>query len=409
MSTPKSNWYSTLACRQECQRQNKKSGINQLFDYFIPLAFVFVFSFPDFAEAQISKGQLDDFEDATEQGWQEGLNFPSPNEPTNVANGGPNGVGDNYLQNISAGFGAGGKMTNVNVQAQWTGDYISAGVKKVCADAKVEGTSDSALSLRLGFQTIAATPSDRFVTLAPVVVPNDGNWYPIMLPINSSRLVPVSIPTPTYSQVMTNVNHFRIFHSTGAAFTGQELGATMGLDNIRAWGASRDFDGDCKSDIVWHHQTSGQVNYWGMNGATINGISREDVVVDTNWQFVGTGDYDGDGIDDGMWRHAITGQITYWRSDGDIVVARITVGFEDDPDWKIVSSGDHDGDGRADLMWHHVTNGDVYYWKMNGATFTAMSVTKVVDTDWQVVGNGDFNGDGKDDNLRRRSRLEDCQ
>lgn len=58
------------------------------------LFFTYTFSF-----AQVTAGQVDDFEDGTVQGWMEGA--ISPNPPTNIATGGPAGAGDNFLQNIS--------------------------------------------------------------------------------------------------------------------------------------------------------------------------------------------------------------------------------------------------------------------------------------------------------------------
>ena len=72
----------------------------------------------------IGFGQTDDFEDGTVQGWVEGA--PSPNMPTNVSDGGPLGVGDNYLKNISSGgFGAGSRLVMFN-QSQWQNGYLAA-------------------------------------------------------------------------------------------------------------------------------------------------------------------------------------------------------------------------------------------------------------------------------------------
>ncbi|PWB73274.1 MAG: hypothetical protein C3F15_10055, partial [Holophagae bacterium] len=68
--------------------------------------------------------QVDDFEDGTTMGWEEGA--PSPNPPVNVADGGPGGAGDAYLENTSSGgTGAGSRMVMFN-NAQWTGDYVAA-------------------------------------------------------------------------------------------------------------------------------------------------------------------------------------------------------------------------------------------------------------------------------------------
>ncbi len=62
------------------------------------------------------KGQVDDFEDGTPQGWGKGSGtIGTVIPPSNMANGGPNGAGDNYLQNISTGgFGANSRMSMFN-------------------------------------------------------------------------------------------------------------------------------------------------------------------------------------------------------------------------------------------------------------------------------------------------------
>ena len=76
-------------------------------------------------------GQIDDFEDGTEQGWDEGPE--SPNPPLNVATGGPAGAGDNYLENVSIG-GVGttpGKSLVQMNSLQWTGNYTAAEITEI--------------------------------------------------------------------------------------------------------------------------------------------------------------------------------------------------------------------------------------------------------------------------------------
>src|SRR5437899_7506628 len=86
---------------------------------------------PSMAAGQIMFGQVDDFQDGTAAAWQQGGS--SPNPPFNVSNGGPNGIGDAYLRTISTGGGGpGSKMIMFNT-AQWSGDYVSAGVTRITA------------------------------------------------------------------------------------------------------------------------------------------------------------------------------------------------------------------------------------------------------------------------------------
>ena len=140
--------------------------------------------------------------------------------------------GDNYLENVASGFGAGGRMTMFN-QSQWQGDLVAAGITEIRAHVKVETTSESALTLRVGFQSLAQLGLQQgYVSLVPVVVQNDGNWYEVVFPITSDDLVAIG-SLLTYNQTMTDVGHFRIYHATNVAwqhFT--EIAATMGVDNI---------------------------------------------------------------------------------------------------------------------------------------------------------------------------------
>ena len=72
-----------------------------------------------------------------------------------------------------------------------------------------------------------------YVSLTPVVVQNDGLWHEVIFPITSTDLVAVGT-FQTYNQTMTDVGHFRIYHSTNVAWKSvTEIDATMGIDNIR--------------------------------------------------------------------------------------------------------------------------------------------------------------------------------
>jgi len=68
---------------------------------FVTLLITIIFGID--ASAQITSNQSDNFEDGTVQGWSEGN--PSPNPPANIADGGPGGSGDNYLQMSQAVVG----------------------------------------------------------------------------------------------------------------------------------------------------------------------------------------------------------------------------------------------------------------------------------------------------------------
>ena len=144
-------------------------AIRNIINLFILLAATFLVS----PAGAVVAGQVDDFEDGTPQSWTEGI-F-SPNKPTNIASGGPAGASDNYLENVSSGAGVeGSKMTMFN-KAQWTGDYLAAGITEIRAHVKVETSSASSLSLRVGFQepTPASFPIRRSGNTQCGPVPGD--------------------------------------------------------------------------------------------------------------------------------------------------------------------------------------------------------------------------------------------
>ena len=100
---------------------------------------------PSVAAASVVAGQVDDYEDGTVQNWTGSF----VGQPTNVATGGPAGVGDNYLQVISTGgAGPGSKLATFNDNGQWAGDYIAAGVTSIQVDMRNFSASGADLEMR---------------------------------------------------------------------------------------------------------------------------------------------------------------------------------------------------------------------------------------------------------------------
>lgn len=167
----------------------------------------------------IETGQIDDFENGTTQGWIEGagITTPNPNPPTNVASGGPDGAGDNYLQNISAGgIGPGSRLVQFNM-TQWTGDYLAAGISEILVQVKV--FAGPALNLRVGFRAADETALRAgHISTVGVAVPADGLWHTVVFPISSSDLTS-DFANRTYNQTMSNVGTFRIMHASTVTAT----------------------------------------------------------------------------------------------------------------------------------------------------------------------------------------------
>src|SRR5882672_2464193 len=166
--------------------------------------------------------------------------------------------------------------------------------------------------------------------------------------------------------------------------------------------APMDFDGDCKSDILWRHGSSGQDYLWLMNGLTIASQGDLTTINDPAWIIAGVGDFDGDGKADILWRNTLTGENYLWLMNGLTVAARGQVNIIDDPAWQIQGIADFDGDGRADILWRNASTGENYMYLMNGWTIVGRGLVNVLnDLNWQIKGIGDFDGDGKADILWR--------
>lgn len=199
---------------------------------------------PKAASGAIAFGQLDDFQNGTTSGWQEGS--PSPNPPTNVATGGPGGAGDRFLQNVSSGSGgAGGKQIMFN-QAQWTGDFNTAGVTRI--EAKMANFSATPLHMRLAIERRGT--GDEWGSTASVDLPADGVWRPVAFELTSAGLSRL-VGTQTLESVLGDVNAFRVLSaSAGPAFNGDQVAATLGVDDIRALRLPGDANFDGRVDLA---------------------------------------------------------------------------------------------------------------------------------------------------------------
>jgi len=179
--------------------------------------------------AAVNPPQTDDFEDGTTMSWREGVG--SPNPPVNISNGGPGGIGDNYLQNVSGGgIGAGSRLVMFN-NAQWTGDYTMFGpVPRFRLHmANFGGT---ALTMRVAIESVAAGGTQWASTTA-AILPPDGNWYVVTFLLSESDMTRVGGTQPL-ATVLASVTELRILSSTVPAWRGDVLVATLGVDNITA-------------------------------------------------------------------------------------------------------------------------------------------------------------------------------
>ncbi len=178
--------------------------------------------------AQITPGFTNDFEDFTTQGWSNGAG--SPNPPTNITTGGPDGVDDNFLEKQSAGgAGAGSKMIVFNTDAGWLGDYFAAGIGLITFNAKNPSNED--LTVRFAMQ--GAGDNTQISTTEGVLVPAQSDWELYELAVEEIDFTIVG-GASTVSDVLADVNQVRILHNTVPAWIGGTIEATLHLDNITA-------------------------------------------------------------------------------------------------------------------------------------------------------------------------------
>ncbi len=98
-------------------------------------------------------------------------------------------------------------------------------------------------------------------------------------------------------------------------------------------------------------------------------------------------DLNGDGQTDILWQHQTRGEVFVWYMQGATFLRDEHIRTVEDTDWKVVGVGDFNGDGTADILWHHQSRGEVYVWYMDGATFLRDQYIRTVgdDLDWKIV------------------------
>jgi hypothetical protein len=177
------------------------------------------------AGAAVIVGQIDNFEDGTLQGWTAGAT--NPNAPTNVATGGPAGANDNYLRLSSNGQSAGGKLVAFSSGAQWSGDYVSAGVGAIRMQVNNQGAT--ALTLRLIFVGVGG---QAVGTVADVNVPANSGWTTATFP-----LTPENLSGGSFAAVMSTVTELDVVHSPTVITvrsSSPNIVGQLGVDNVTA-------------------------------------------------------------------------------------------------------------------------------------------------------------------------------
>lgn len=191
----------------------------------------------------ISVGQMDNFEDGTLQGWQMGISTVTASHMTNIADGGPDGIGDSYLEvtaDSTLRFG-GNRLTFFN-QMQWTGDYRASGITAISMDLKNISSSEI-LNLRLaidgGFGPSTNVTGGIFATAASISLDSDSGWTRAVFSLLPGDLVSVSSPGGhttgnDVTATLANVKELRLLNSATPDWNGLRVTGTLGIDNIHA-------------------------------------------------------------------------------------------------------------------------------------------------------------------------------
>jgi len=159
-----------------------------------------------------------------------------------------------------------------------------------------------------------------------------------------------------------------------------------------------DFNGNGLSDMLWHHQLTGKVYIWHMNGNTRIGQA---VVgnIKAPWVLERTADFNGDGITDLLLRNTTNGGLVVWilNAQGKRANAGF-LGVTSNTGWKLVDVANVDATPNAELIFQRQSDGAMSYWTTNGTKRTgAFWLGRVSNTTWNFQGAADVNGDGKAD------------
>lgn len=173
----------------------------------------------------ITAGQVDDFQNGTLQGWGSGAS--NPNGPVNMNNQGPGGTGDRALVATANGsVGAGGKLVIQN-QAQWTGNYLVAGVNALRVDLRNLGDVD--LTIRAVLRGTGGAFASRGAKLTA-----GGGFVGAAFSLDPADLIYVGDGTNDVLATLANVTELRLLHSTDPDQRGDPVDAQMAVDNVTA-------------------------------------------------------------------------------------------------------------------------------------------------------------------------------
>lgn len=183
------------------------------------------------SSGQITLGTTDTFTAVSADGWSEGSN--SPNPPGHDGGLGLDGLAG-HLQNVSSGFGSGGRWQMLNDDSRWMGDYLAAGVTGINLDFDNRSGNGTDANLRIALDG----PGGWFLS-DDILVADGSGWQQFGFSLNS--LNHLSGGSGLLNDTLTGVTQFEILSSvtdtpsvTGFGPQGNNLVADFRVDNIAA-------------------------------------------------------------------------------------------------------------------------------------------------------------------------------
>lgn len=174
----------------------------------------------------VTFGQVDDFQDGTVENWDGAAGF------FQTVGGGQGGAGDLYLEVTGdGGVGAGSRIATYN-QAQWSGNYLAAGVSAIEVDMANFGPTDLEMRAFLMFGS-----GGDWTTTAPLLVPADGLWRPYVFGLTAADLTHVGGAGSSLDDTLSNLPRLMLRHQSGdpgGLGEGTPVLGTLGIDNITA-------------------------------------------------------------------------------------------------------------------------------------------------------------------------------
>jgi hypothetical protein len=172
----------------------------------------------------VTLGQVDDFQDGSTQNWRD---EHGNTVTTNLADTGPEGVGDNALDVATSARAV------VFNEDQWTGNWTAANIQRITMDVRSLDNNDLTIWLGIAKGTILPRGNgDTYVTSTSQPVLGDGQWHAISFPVTSADFT--NFQGVEVEKALEDVSQFRIIHNPSRSFLGDFGVAGFQLDNIAA-------------------------------------------------------------------------------------------------------------------------------------------------------------------------------